>query len=164
MGVLLGAAYVGDGWARDRELGRLLDDVRAGQATVAYADARVAATMRYTQPLLGSASVPASVRAGLGDLVADEARGQLGPVTAARTQALRVRVLPWHDALQRARASYAGYLETRLTYLRAGADDVRVLLRPHPASKRSLEAAERALVDAGATVASARAALATPAA
>lgn len=137
--------------------------MRAGQATVAYADARVAATVRYTQPLLGSASAPASVRAGLSRLVADEARGQLAPVTAERAAARQVRVLPWHDRLRRARASYATYLDVRLSYLRAGAADARVLLRPHPASASALEAAERALVDAGATAASARAALATPA-
>jgi hypothetical protein len=146
------AAYAGDSVAQRRELDRLIGRVLAAQDTIAYTDHRVAATVDYTLPLLFSASVPARVRSGLQQLVADSAAGQVGDIEQERVRAADVFVLPWHRALRRAKAALIAYLEARVKYLRAVAKNTQTLYVVHPELDRMLDATRRAFrVAAGPT-------------
>jgi hypothetical protein len=147
--LVLGAAgVVGNNVVERRELDRLLARVDSAQGTIAYSDRRVAATVDYTRPLLFGANVPANVRAGLQQLVADSAAGQVGAVEKERADAAEVSVLRWHRGLRRAKAALVAYLDVRVAYLRTVAGDSRTLYVVHPELAQSMARARTALRDA----------------
>jgi hypothetical protein len=147
--VVLGAGLVaGNAAAEHRELDALLTRVGDSQAAVAYSNRRVAATVDYTRPLLFGASVPARVRAGLQQLVAEAAAGQVDGVRQVRDQVAATSVLPWHRDLRRARAELVDYLDARVAYLRSVATDQDVLYMTNPDLELQLASARDAFLDA----------------
>jgi hypothetical protein len=122
--------------------------VQQSQDTIGYADRRVAATVDYTRPLLFGANVPAHVRAGLQQLVADSAAGQVGAVDEERAKAARLSVLAWHRGLRRAKTALLVYLEARVRYLRGVAANTHTLYVAHPELDELLDATRAAFVDA----------------
>jgi hypothetical protein len=130
--VLVAALVGGNNVVERRELDRLLARVLAAQESIAYSDGRVAATVAYTRPLLFGANVPADVRAGLQQLVADSAAGQVGAIESERAAVAHVSVLPWHRGLRRAKVALLAYLDARVAYLRGVARNSRTLYVVHP--------------------------------
>ncbi|MDT7573168.1 MAG: hypothetical protein QOE05_3342 [Actinomycetota bacterium] len=130
--VFAGALFAGNNVAERHELDRLLARVDAAQDTIAYSNHRVQATVDYTRPLLFGANVPADVRAGLQQLVAESAAGQVGSVEHERATAAAVSVLPWHRGMRRAKAALVTYLAARASYLRGVAANSRTLYVEHP--------------------------------
>lgn len=161
LAAVLVTGYVADGIVRGRETTRLLAAVAEGQSSVGFAERRISATIKYTLPLLQSATAPARVRDGLGDLVEEAADGQVPALIRERDRVARLSVLPWHRDLLRARDAYRGCLDAHLQRLRDGAVDVRVLLRSGREPAASCGAAERALLSTGTSARRVRAALAT---
>jgi hypothetical protein len=148
--LVLGVALVAaNTLAAHRELDALLTRVVDAQDAIAYSDHRVAATVDYTLPLLFGASVSARVRAGLQQLVADAAAGQVEGLAQERTRAAAVQVLPWHRALGRAKRALVKYLDARVFYLRSVAADTQVLYVEHPELVALLDDARAAFRQAG---------------
>jgi hypothetical protein len=139
----------GNSVSEHRELDRLIARVNDAQEAIAYSDHRVAAMVDYTRPLLFGASVPARVRAGLQQLVADAAAGQVDGLQQVRDRADAVRVLPWHRALGRAKVELVRYLGARVSYLRSVAADTRTLYVEHPELVALLGIAREAFEKAG---------------
>jgi hypothetical protein len=143
------AGVAANATAEHRELDRLIARVLDAQDAIAYSDHRVAATVDYTLPLLFGASVSARVRAGLQQLVADAAAGQVDGLAQERTRAAAVRVLPWHRALGRAKRALMKYLDARVSYLRSVATDTQALYVEHPELVALLDEARAAFRQAG---------------
>jgi hypothetical protein len=138
--VLIAIVAVGlNNVTEQRELDRLLARVASAQEAIAYSNRRVAATVDYTQPLLFGASVPARVRAGLQQLVADSAAGQVAGIRQERDAAARVAVVPWHRTMRAARAALVAYLDARVAYLRSITTDRHFLYVEHPELDRLLD-------------------------
>jgi hypothetical protein len=146
--VVVAVLFAGNNAAEGRELDRLLSRVDASQGTIAYADRRVAATVDYAQPLLFGADVPAGVRAGLQQLVADSAAGQVGALEQERTKAAELRVLAWHRGLRRAKTALVVYLDARVRYLRGVAANTHTLYVEHPELDRLLNDTRAAFANA----------------
>ena len=122
--VLIGyGAVTLDRNSRHNEFKALLAATVNGQATAAHADATLESTRQYTMPLLGSAQP--NVRAGLQQLI-DQSAGQgVAQVRATRAAVASTSVLPWHNALHKAKAAELAYLDEWAAYLDAvahGAD------------------------------------------
>ena len=148
LGAIVGLLLVGDGVARRLEADALLDRARQGQATVAFADRRVTATVQYASPQLTSPDAPAAVRADLQALVRREAAGQVASLRRRRDQADRTPVLPWHRPLRRARTAYVAHLDARLARLQAVSQDLSALYIRPPGLEEQLQAARTALAAA----------------
>jgi hypothetical protein len=131
-----------------RELDRMLSRVHESLDTIAYADRRVAATVDYTRPLLFGANVPAHVRAGLQQLVADAAAGQVGAVEQERAKAAHLSVLAWHRDLRTAKRALVVYLDARVAYLRGVAANTHTLYVAHPELDQLLRDTRAAFADA----------------
>ena len=87
--VLLGVA---DAQARRLEVDALVERAREGQATVAFADRRLAATVQYASPQLTSPTAPLAVRADLQALVRREAAASRATrASRCQTYAARAR-------------------------------------------------------------------------
>ena len=136
--------YLGDHAVSGREADALLDRAVAAQGTVAYSNRRVAATVDYTRPQLFGPSVPARVRAGLKQLIADSARSQVASLRTERSSAAAVHVVGWHHQDVDARAALVRYLDARVAYLQSVAADPDVLYVEHPDLERLLDAARAA--------------------
>ena len=148
LGAVLVLLLVGDGAARRLEADALLDRARDGQATVAFVDRRLAATVQYASPQLTSPTAPAAVRDDLQALVRREAAGQVADLQRSRDQAEGSPVLPWHRTHRRARAAYVAHLDARLAWLRAVSQDLSPLFARQPGLQEQLETARAALVAA----------------
>lgn len=135
---VLALLAVGDAQARRLEVDALLERARQGQATVVFADRRLAATVQYASPQLTSPTAPAAVRADLSALVRREAAGQVPALQRRRDAAAGTPVAPWHRATLRARAAYVRHLEARLARLQAASADLSSLYvrRPGLAERR----------------------------
>jgi hypothetical protein len=141
------------------EVSALIAAAGDGQATAAYAERRVTATLSYASPQLTSAAVSAQVRASLADLVQDTARDQLPALADARARAADVSVLPWHHRARTARAASLRYLDARIARVRATADDFGALYLPQDRLTELRAEAIDAVVDAGGAEPRIRAAL-----
>ena len=140
--VLLG---VGDLQARRLEVDGLLERVRQGQATVAFADRRLAATVQYASPQLTSPTVPIAVRTDLQALVRREAAGQVPALQRRRDEAAAAPIAPWHRAAHRAREAYVLHLDARLARLEAATTDLSTLYVRQPGLDGRLQDARDAL-------------------
>lgn len=149
---LVVAGVYADRWQRDRERAALTERARAGTAAVLYADGRIRAALTYVSPTLGSAAVSVSVRESLARVVSGEAAARLPDLTAERAATSAVRVLPWHGEQRAARAAYVRYLDLRLAYLSAVADDLDALYVPHPELAEGQQRARAAYATAGAAL------------
>ncbi len=98
------------------------------QATAEVARAAVLSIRQYTMPLLVSSS-SAQVRAGLAQLIDDEARRELVRLQQARDALSNTRVLPWHDTVRAAKQADLTVLDTQLSALDAASHgaDLKVL-------------------------------------
>ena len=145
LGLVIGATGVAaNSVAEHDELDGLISQVLEAQSAIAYSDHRVAATVDYTLPLLFSWRTPARVRAGLQQLVQDEAAGQVADIALERDHARRQPVLPWHLALRRAKTTLVIYLEARVAYLHSVATNQHTLYVEHPELDRMLVTARDA--------------------
>ena len=141
---VLALLAVGDVQARRLEVDGLLERARQGQATVAFADRRVAATVQYASPQLTSPTAPVAVRADLQALVRREAAGQVPALQRRRDQAAGTPVAPWHRATLRARAAYVRHLDARLARLEAATTDLSTLYVRRPGLDERLQDARDA--------------------
>ncbi|HSF26435.1 MAG TPA: hypothetical protein VLC50_02850 [Actinomycetes bacterium] len=130
--VVLVAAALGLRWAdgvvAEREYDALLRAWTTAQGHTAYAERSVASIVEYASPQLQTA--PADVRAGLRELVEQAAAKQLPVLHESIGAVTRVGVLPWHHALQEARAACAAYLDGRVHRLEAVALNALALGQP----------------------------------
>lgn len=148
VGLLLVAVGAVDRRQRARELDRILARAAAAQATIGYADRRIAGTLSYVEPQVRRPATSPQVRASLRALVQGEADGQLAALRTRRAAVRDVAVWPWHRANVAAREQYVDYLDTRISYLLSVATDFSSLFRSHPELARSSEAARSALTAA----------------
>ena len=145
LAVVVAAGLVAtNAYAERRELDGLLARVADAQEAIAYSNRRIEATVDYTRPLLFGANAPARVRAGLQQLVADSAAGEVSSIEQQRDRAAEVRVLRWHGALRRARAALVAYLDGRVAYLRDIAGGSRALYVVNPRLERLLDETRKA--------------------
>ena len=142
---VLALLAVGDASARRLEVDALLERAGQGQATVAFADRRLAATVQYASPQLASPTAPAAVRADLQALVRREAAGQVPGLQRRRDEAAGTPVAPWHRATLRARAAYVRHLEARLARLEAASTELSTLYVRWPGLDERLQDARDAL-------------------
>ena len=140
--VLLGVA---DAQARRLEVDALVERARQGQATVAFADRRLAATVQYASPQLTSPTAPLAVRADLQALVRREAAGQVVRLQGRRDEVARTPVAPWHRSVRRARAAYLWHLDARVARLAAASTDLSTLYERRPGLDERLQQARDAL-------------------
>jgi hypothetical protein len=98
------------------------------QATAQAARAAVLSTRQYTMPLLVSSS-SADVRAGLEQLIDDEAARELVQLQHARDALSNTSVLPWHDTLRATKQAALSLLDTQISALDAASHgaDLKVL-------------------------------------
>ncbi len=138
-------AVLGDGAARRHETGQLFDRVAAAQASLTYADRRLAGLVAYTSPQLSSPDAPPAVRQSLRAVLQDEAADRLPPLATRRDAVAGVRLLPWHGEERQARDDYLAYLDLRQQALREAAADLDVLYQRRPKTTRARERAWAAL-------------------
>lgn len=117
----------------------------AAQATLQYADNRVAGTASYASPQLRSAQAPASVRADLRALVQSAAAGQVPALDAATARTSSVRIASWHTDQRRARQASVRLLRLQVARFRAGGQDIDALSRRPPEGERVRRLAADAL-------------------
>jgi hypothetical protein len=146
--VIAAAGFVREEQARGREFDALLAQVTQAQSAVQYSDARLAAIVQYTSPQLLSARAPARVRASLAALVQQAAAGRVAPMQAQRNRVATRSTGRWHPVDGRARDAYLAYLDDRIAFLKAAADDLDVLFKPQPNGPRLRAAARKALLAA----------------
>jgi hypothetical protein len=98
------------------------------QATAEVARAAVLSIRQYTMPLLVSSS-SATVRAGLEQLVDDEAAHERAQLEAARDTLKSTRILPWHNGLRDMKQAALSLLDTQISALDAASHgaDLKVL-------------------------------------
>ncbi len=87
-----------DSQLRQHESRLLSSRTADAQATAAAARAAVLSTRQYTMPLLVSSS-SATVRAGLAQLIDNEAADQEARLRHARDALENTTILPWHHAI-----------------------------------------------------------------
>jgi len=145
---LLVLLVVADGQARRLEVDGLVQRVREGQATVAFADRRLAGTVQYASPQLTSPTAPVAVRADLQALVRSEAAGQVPALTRRRDAAARTPVAVWHRSARQARAAYVRHLDARLARLTAASTDLSTLYKRRPELDERRQQARDALAAA----------------
>lgn len=145
---LLVLLVAGDAQARRLEVDGLVQRVREGQSTVAFADRRLAGTVQYASPMLTSPSAQAAVRADLQALVRREAAGQVPALARRREAAARTPVAVWHRSARKARAAYVRHLDARLARLTAASQDLSTLYERPPELDERLQQARVALAAA----------------
>jgi len=98
------------------------------QATAQAARGAVLSTRQYTLPLLVTSS-SAQVRAGLEQLIDDQAAHELVQLQKAREAVNSTRILPWHDRLQATKQAELALLDTQISALDAASRgaDLKVL-------------------------------------
>lgn len=137
LAVLIAGIVLVAGWdarQHEREADQLFAAIEKSQATMAYAERAVVATVTYASPALVLTKTPQAVRQDLVELVEDVAAEEAAAVEVARGQVAVVAFWPWHDDIDVARTAYLQYLDHRATRLLAGA----------AGSGTTAEAAERA--------------------
>ena len=144
--VVVFAAAAGDRALRHREFRSLSSAADDAQTTATHADAQMLSTRQYTMPLLGSA--PASVRAGLEQLIAQSAGQGVTAVRATRAKVASTSVLPWHPALRKAKKAELAYLDSWTAYLETVARNGDVGTMPKKQLDVDLTNATTALQDA----------------
>ena len=145
---LLVLLAVADAQARRLEVDALVERAREGQATVAFADRRLTATVQYASPQLTSPTAPLAVRADLQALVRREAAGQVVGLRGRRDEVARTPAAPWHRSVRRARAAYVRHLDARLARLAAASIDLSTLYERRPGLDQRLQQARDALTAA----------------
>jgi hypothetical protein len=98
------------------------------QATAEAARARVLSTRQYTMPLLVSSS-SAAVRAGLEQLIDDDAALGRLQLQKARETLSSTRILPWHGTVRETKRADLSLLDTQISALDAASHgaDLKVL-------------------------------------
>ena len=131
---------------RAREFSALLAQVTRTQASITYSQGQIQAMVGYTSPQLTSARAPASVRAGLRQIVQKAAADRVAPLRTRREAVADLPVGRWHGRQRRARDAYLAYVDQRLGFVQAVAADLGALYRPDPLAQPVQAAARAALL------------------
>lgn len=131
---------------RAREFSALLAQVTRTQASITYSQGQIQAMVGYTSPQLTSARAPASVRAGLRQIVQKAAADRVAPLRTRRAAVADLPVGRWHGRQRRARDAYLAYVDQRLGFVQAVAADLGALYRPDPLAQPVQAAARAALL------------------
>lgn len=126
LGVLLalaGAGVLGDWYARNRGVDRLLGRIEAAEAAVNTFDR---ATLALAGRAAGGGPLPPEDRVDLLLRIAEEAERSSVEVVDRVKAVGALRFLPWHDALSRARDRYVAHAGLWLAYLEGVAADAEV--------------------------------------
>jgi hypothetical protein len=145
LALIVGLYFVADTRRRESEYRALLEQVRQGQSTLSYANARVTGIASYTSPGNFAELVSPEVRAGLRTLVKDAAGEQVPALQARRESVASLSVVWWHGPQREARDAYVSYLTAQIERMTRISTDLRELYTPRPAGPQ-LALARRALI------------------
>lgn len=104
--VLLVAGLVADLRRHERELDGLLRRIASAEQVIRASQASLASLTDYQSALLVRADAPPAARAAAYDNLARDAARWAPQVRASGEQVEDVRLLPWHDRLERTQAAY----------------------------------------------------------
>ena len=118
--MLVGAALVGDWYAQNREMDRLLRGIEAAENTINRFNPT---TQAIFSEYLGRGPIPQEERDTLFARIEQAAADSQAAVTARVERVGQIRFLPWHRDLDRARDRYVHHAGIWLAYLRGVARD-----------------------------------------
>lgn len=118
--VVVGAGLLGDWYAQNREMDRLLRGIEAAEGTINRFNPT---TQSIFDEYLGRGPIPQEERDVLFARVGKAAADSQVEVTARVERVSQIRFLPWHRDLARARDRYVHHAGIWLAYLRDVARD-----------------------------------------
>ena len=113
--VLVGVAVLGDWYAQNREMDRLLRGIEAAEDTINRFNPKAQSIIGE---YLGRGPIPQAERDTMFARIEQAAADSQVAVTARVERVDRIRFLPWHRGLARARDRYVDHAGIWLAYLR----------------------------------------------
>ena len=124
---LVALTTVADRWVHTREVRVARANLALAQLTADHADGLIQSTFQYSSPLIVSTRASDEVRAGLRALVMQAASDGAAELRAVRTSVAATRALPWDRDVVQSREATLAFLDAKIAFLAAGANDYNQL-------------------------------------